>query len=496
MSPDTWARRCVALLMLVGTLIRLPQLSHSLNEMHGFRQAQTAYVVREYAAHGIDLRHTPLPIFGPRSDVPLELPLPQALAALIARLGVAPEAAMRVVGLVGFQCAALFLFLLAVRWHGRRVALIGLVLFEFLPFGLAWGAASLIEFPAAAAGLGMVVALERWWRGGSAWWLAVAGVAAVLLGAVKATTAPGYLVLAGFAAIGCVVERGRGGAGRALSGLLVSGAAGLVAALTWTSYADSVKAREPLVRFLLSKNLTAWNFGTGEQRRDPVTYARILTRVGEEIAAPLGLLLLLGAVFALLCSRGRADLVRRGGWTAAAVTSPLICLNLYFVHNYYLCAVFPLLAMVVALGVDAVVQAVAPLLRHRPIGKAALGALLATGVVVACCATTLGRIDVHQWGHDGGVPPSAQAIRAATRPTDRIVTVGCDWDPLMPYYVHRSVLMLRPDEEAAAWAEVGGLAGYSYVYRCDPSADPLHYLPTGIALTPSDVDGLWRVDGA
>ena len=111
-------------LIVVGTLIRIPQLFHGLNEMYAFRQTQTAYVALEYARHGINLSHTPLPVFGPNSDVPFEFPLVQAAAALLIRLGMGADSAVRIVGLAGFQAAAILLAVLVFRWHGQLAAIV------------------------------------------------------------------------------------------------------------------------------------------------------------------------------------------------------------------------------------------------------------------------------------------------------------------------------------------------------------------------------------
>jgi len=77
------------------------------------------FVTLEYARRGINLLHTPLPIFGPNSDVPMEFPLVQAMAAVLIRLGVGPDSAMRIVGLAGFQAAEILLSVLVLRWHGQ-----------------------------------------------------------------------------------------------------------------------------------------------------------------------------------------------------------------------------------------------------------------------------------------------------------------------------------------------------------------------------------------
>ena len=68
-----------------------------------------------------------------------------------------------------------------------------------------------------------------------------------------------------------------------LAGWLNAGAPGLVAAGLWTHYADGVKHRQPLARFLESSALWDWNFGTADQRTDPEPYRVIGERVGTEV---------------------------------------------------------------------------------------------------------------------------------------------------------------------------------------------------------------------
>lgn len=143
-------------LVKIGALIRIPQLWHGLNEMPAFRQTQTAFVALEYARRGINLLHTPLPVFGSHSDVPMEFPLVQAAAAVLIRIGIGPDSAMRITGLAGFQAVAILLVMLVFRWHGRLAAAVVLALYEFSPHGLAWGAAALIDFPAVTLSTGMV----------------------------------------------------------------------------------------------------------------------------------------------------------------------------------------------------------------------------------------------------------------------------------------------------------------------------------------------------
>ena len=474
-------RRAVAWLagfITVGTLIRIPQLWHGLNEMHAFRQTQTTFVALEYARRGINLLHTPLPIFGPNSDVPMEFPLVQAMAAVLIRLGVGPDTAMRIVGLAGFQAAAILLAVLVLRWHGRLATIVVLALYEFSPFGLAWGAAALIDFPAVAFSLGMVVGLDAWFRGGSRTGLVLGAMSAWLAFLVKATTPPAWcvLVLVSAAAAYVTARSWR----RIIAGFVAGPIPGVAVGLWWARYADAVKNRNPLTQFLTSASLKDWNFGTLGQRLDPGAYGPVFLRVSSEIAGPLALGLIF-AVVGIALAVTRVDRLRRAGWLATAVAAPLLFFNLYHVHNYYLIGIFPAIIAAVGIGIAAVAQRI----RANPAFVAAAGTAL---IVVG---SALPQSDMLQWVRSPVPNPGGERIRAATNTDDLIVTVGCDWDPTTLYFADRHGLMLR-DKKLDVW-KYQNINDYRYLFSCDQALPVGTYVPAGHTLIPTSEPGLWRI---
>jgi hypothetical protein len=472
--------------IVAGSAARLGQLRHTLDEMHGFRQTQTSLVVREYVEHGISLLHTPLPVFGRGSDVPMELPLVQGVAALVAHLGVSAEAATRLVGLAGFQATALLLFLLVGRWHGYRAAAIAIALFESLPLGLAWGASALIEFPATAVALTMVLALDRWFEKGGSRWLMVGVAAAWVAFLVKSTTAPPWVVLV--IASGLVRMRAGvpGATRRVVVGGLAGPVAGLACALAWTRYADSVKSGQPLTGFLTSSALTDWNFGTLAQRLDPANGGIILNRVVSESA---GLFALVGLVWCLLRPREGQSRVHLLGWAGVAASAPLVFFNLYFVHNYYLSAIYPAVVVLAALAIDRAAAVVA-----QPSFAAAIAVVLTVTVVAIGATTKLGRADVHQWRTSGPLSAAAVAIKSQTPRHAAIVMIGCDWNPQIPYEAHRDALMFRDESDDGYWDRMHNLSDYRFLFSCNPELDPSPYLPTCAHLRPTPVASLWKIE--
>jgi hypothetical protein len=101
---------------------------------HSFRQTQTAFQAREFAAHGIDLLHPRLPVLGPPWQVPFEFPAFQALASISMCLGLSADTSTRLTALACFAASAVLLFGL-MRYVASRAAAFGaLVAFALSPF--------------------------------------------------------------------------------------------------------------------------------------------------------------------------------------------------------------------------------------------------------------------------------------------------------------------------------------------------------------------------
>lgn len=474
---------------LLGAVARIPQLFHSLNEAYAFRQTQTAFVVRQYAENGIDLAHTPLPVFGVGSDVPMEFPLWQAAAALLAGAGLPVDVAARLLGLLSFTAASLVLAALVRRWHGRRVAVLSLLLLQFLPFGLLWGASSLIDFAAVALALGMVLTLDHWFDRGGAGWLVGAVVVSVVGFLVKVTTMPAWGILLLVAAV--LVIRRDGWARswrRLLAGFALGPGLGFAAGVGWTIYADSVKNASELTRFVTSSELRDWNFGTLAQRLDFANSFVILDRIAQEIAGPFLVGVVLGAL-AIAFARTGEQRLRRVGWLGVAVSAPVVFFNLYVVHSYYLIAVYPALVVLVALGADWFVRSVP----GPRIVRIAVPALGAAALIVATALSPLARSDIAQFARGQQIPAVSSVISQYTATDARIVMIGCDWDPTFLYYAEREGLMFRGADSGSTWT-TERIADYDALFSCRADLDPADYVPGGTELVPVEgVASLWRI---
>jgi hypothetical protein len=375
------------------------------------------------------------------------------------------------------------------RWHGRLVAVVAVALFEFLPLGLFWGTASLIDFFSVALALAMVYFLDRWFGGGSIVVLIVGLFVAVLAFLVKPTTAPSWsLLLLSSAAM--VIQR----AGwrvcwkRIVIGFTTAPGLGLVAGIIWTAYSDYVKSNDPLTKFLTSSALRDWNFGKLTQRIDPAVYSTIIGRITSEIAGTGMVPILLGLVAAIFLP-SLAQRLATCGWFIVAISAPLVFLNLYYIHAYYLIAVYPALVAVMAIGI---VWA-ARLLPGVHWQRIATAAVAVVAIFVTILSYPEARGDMAGLMHGKPIPAGSIGIRDNTPANSRIIMIGCDWDPTLMYYAEREGVMFRDRTPGSFW-QTERIADYSFVYSCEDRAlNPEQWLPAGYAAVAESTPGLYRV---
>ena len=418
-------------IVMTFAVSRAPTLDQPLLENHGFRQTQTAYSALVFHEDGIDWLRPVLPVFGRDSAVPFEFPLFQAIASVPMAHGVEPDRAVRSTGLAFFILTAVLLWVLLRRVAGRLVGVTGLIVFCFSPFALLWSRTSMIEYLATAAGVGYLLAAvvysER-----STWPVLAAGVLSGSIAfLVKPTTAVAYLIPA--AAATFLVRLGS--RRQALAPRLALVVVPIVVGGAWTVHADAVKAHDPFAKYLTSSFLRTWNFGTLSQRFDSAVVTQIVDTGLRLIVGPV--LLVAFAVLPIWRSSRQPFWL---AWLAGALAGPLLFINLYYEHDYYIAAITPLLAGVVALAMRAVTDLVTGYLRNqRPVAIAAVATatlLFWLVVIHAGTRTYSGRASVAV-ERDNPILELADELRNTSSIDELAIVVGIDYDPSVLYYARR-----------------------------------------------------------
>ena len=463
----TLVAEVAAVVAVLGALVIYvaPTLDLPLLEKHAFRQTQTAYTARVFHEDGIDLLHPKLPVFGEPFEAPFEFPLFQALASIPMELGVETDTALRATSLACFLLTALLLYGLVRYVAGPASGIAALTAFTLTPLAVVWSRTSMIEYLATAGAVGFAWALILWRDRRRPVFLALALAAGLVGMLVKPPTAVFWILPA--LAFRPTTIAGRARRQRFDPWTIVAVAVPLAAGSVWTRHADAIKAASPVTDWLTSWELRRWNFGWVRQRLDPDVWQLLVERAGLLMIGLLGILLL-PAIVAAVRSRQWPFWV---GIACAGVLPPLVFLNLYVNHDYYLAGVSPAFAALIGLGAGWIWAR----LRNR---RFAVVALPVMGLVLVWGSLELGRgywLRIHGGYEDLLVLPLAHEVQRHTRPDDLVAVVGLDWSPAVLYYAHRRGHMVMEHTADASYDRIDR-GDYRTLLLPDAAHDDLSFL--------------------
>jgi len=339
--------------------LRLPHLGGPLDDPHSWRQCDTARYSLEFVRHGIDLLHPAVCWLGGHRTLIFEFPLPEAMSAGLQKLFGVGEHWDRIVALAFFLAATFFLHRFLDLAAGRRTAWLATLAWLALPLGQFYSRAAHVDFAATAGAHALLYHGARAARGGG--WAHAGGAA--LGGALAAMIkAPYLLPVLGPLALVALSATG-------IAPLLSLGAALLVTVIAfklWRGHVDAVNARAPdwffLPGYYKEVNPLWWYFGEWSQRLDRVSWFRIARRLIHEVATPPGVLIAFAAPLAAV----RATALKAGprtlalAWAAGTLAYLLVFFPLNAIHNYYQIPFLAPVALLVALGFEAMWDRVRP----------------------------------------------------------------------------------------------------------------------------------------
>ena len=413
-------------------LAKLPTLGQPLLEAHFFRQTQTAYTALIFHQEGIDLIRPEVPVFGPPWVLPFEFPIFQAGGAVLMNLGLAPDVAMRSLGLATFLVTGALIFGFLKRVADAPAAFVALAAFLFSPHGLLWGRTSLIEYLSVGAAVGFLWAGCTWRDSGGRASYVLALVAGALAVIVKSSTGLFYL-------LPLLAYRGRPPSTRSATiGLAALVAIPAVVGTIWTGYADATKQAIPATAWLASSSpiLQAEHFGGLDDRLSPATWAGIGAVIHVLMAGNTLVPLLPLAAARIWRSPQRRFLATLVLVTGAAPL--LIFTHAHYLHDYYQVAVAPSFAALVGLGGSW-------LWGHRR-SLAARAAIL--GIALIWAVTLVRNAEYWMQSYQPVVDrtetlAAAEYVASRTAPDDLVVIRGRGWDPSVLYYARRRGFMLH-----------------------------------------------------
>ncbi len=472
-----------ALLLLIAAAIRIPRLDDSIAEMFSFRQTQTAFVIRSMSENGYNPFGAQTPVLGEPWMVPFEFPLFQLIAAMFADLfNVDPGYAGRLTSTIFFLLSAFGFYLFAAKAFGRPIAQLALPIYLFTPFAFQWGSSSLIEWLPVCCGVWALYLASFIDKSKSN----IRGIGVVFSSAFllsisalsKATT--GVIWLAAiFLFIALAIGANSAFTGDKVFLLLRIGTVysfALAPTVLWNSYADQIKTTNPFTAWLTSQNLKEWNFGTFAQRIDVNNWRAIYDRVDQTVIG-IGLVFVAISIFILMSQEIHS---RNFRWMIfSSLLGPIVFFNLYVVHDYYLVAIYPFLVLALTVAIDVAAKKLAsPGQAFKVMITSAFLVFLSTFI------SPLGSSYMNNYNLSETTPEISSIIAQNTESNEKIIMIGCDWDPTYLYFADRKGLMLmksRYDQNAVskeAWR------AYQFIYLCNGTLEG--NLPNGMTFVTVD----------
>lgn len=430
-----------AFIVLVGAVFHGPNLFKRPNTDHLFRETQTAWVTREFTLGPIDIASYPLHVFGRDSQIPMEVPLFQALTAAISKFsGGNLEIVGKILSFLFLVSAALITIKAFQELLSRTAKYLFVCVVLFSPFSAQWSTAFLVESTALLAGAVFVFLSRKYGETGLARYFTAGCLSLVVLVLVKVTSAPGMVLLAAIvlylANSGKVNQRAQTHKA-SFTYLAGSSLVAIGAMAFWTHYSDSVKEGSILGSNLTSRALFNWNFGSFEQRYNAEVYQTIFSRIDNQILGVPGALVIALALAVILFTKNKKMLILILGLICATFINPFLFLNLYFVHSYYLLGIVLELALLLSFSWTVIENE----LRQTKV-PALASALAFVLVFVGYFYTNKDSMQEYQKMFRTDDPPSISAlVRDNSTPDDLVATLGCDWNPAILYFAHRDGLM-------------------------------------------------------
>lgn len=442
--------------VFVSLLMRVINLDIPIgNDLHAFRQTQTAMTVQNYFQEGWSLFHYKTPVFGEPWQVLMECPIYQtAVYAVMRVLNLSDtDFGCRLVSLLLFYLSAVLLKKVADMLIPKEASAFVCGVYLLSAFNIFWSREAMIDYMSVFFALLYVWGLYGWLLHGTLSKY-MAGLFFGCLGyLLKATTMFPYVYLLMFLIITQFIREIRQGEWkgnrsvysylrqnrRRILLLALVCILPVIAGAMWTYYADCIKEKSLYTAWLTSENLHSWNYGTLAQKLDFNCWKVIIERLycffGDSIL-----------FWALLAGGGVAAYKKQEAHVLAysfisCMLAIITLFNLYYVHDYYLIAVSPLICMFFGILLYEIKEAV---WKEGNTGRIGFGILL---VVMLCLQVQSNRpyIDGILYGNKQ-TRELARSVNQATSQEELVVIEGEDWSPVTLYYAQRKGFMVKMPE--------------------------------------------------
>src|SRR5208283_1010467 len=126
----------LGIILLLAFIMRTHHITFPLNDMHSFRQTQTAGLIRDFYRQGIDLLYPTMITLGDPGYVILEFPLYQAISALLYKIFIPDVILARFFSILCGILSIVFVYRLSIKFLDQKSALFASFFYAFMPLNI------------------------------------------------------------------------------------------------------------------------------------------------------------------------------------------------------------------------------------------------------------------------------------------------------------------------------------------------------------------------
>ena len=434
-SYDKQLKYIFFICLAVGFYFQMLNLANPLLDQYGFRQTQTAITSYWFLKEGFQWAYQ-TPVFGIPWSVPMEFPLYQYLVYIFVKIFNIEnlDLAGRIVSIAFYYALMYPLWQILKILEVNKIAILYIfIILVTSPIFIFWSRTFMIESAGLYFTLMFIMYVLKYDTENS---ISLKILSLIFIFGTFAILTKITTLLVGFIFIFLyLLFYGRLKtlfSKKNIVGILVVGIV-ITIGLAWNEFANSIKASNPLSSFVVSSNLTKWNFGTLAQRLDFANYyQQLFVHMKNNISYLLLLVIFIPGL--LFCKVEYKKLMLIGFLTFIIAFMTLF--NLYKVHNYYWYAnsVF----VVISLGL--LVYFIS-----EKINKYSVKIIL---LILAICINIFGYYSYYYKTQTNDFRQNktiiiGDIVKNFTKENDIIITTGLDWDSQQPYYAQRKAIMLR-----------------------------------------------------
>ncbi len=421
------------LLTLLLVALRFLHFQPQLDLPHDWRQADTAFYIWDFTENGIDIFHPQVAWMGNHGELVLECPIPEAIVAQLQRwLGSSMLLSRSIFFLFFLFCA--YYFYRVVAWlFSTHLAQTATLIFLALPLSQFYSRAIHIDFFA----LGFAYAMFYYTLKA----VGRSSLPLLLLGSLLAI--PVFLVKVPYVfylALPILVYAWQQ---KKLIWLLTRSVIfvlPLVFFLLWREHAFVINDAAPDWSYILHyrkfTDNAAWYFGTWQQRLSLYHWKILSFRMVLEVSGVIGIPL---AFAGWWYRKGDPQMLILYAWGTGLLVYLLVFFNLNAIHNYYQIPFLGFIAILAALGIDAITSV-----------KKIWGYGLLLMLVV--CSTIYAEYNYYDRPQE--LEEISQLVNSTTTTSDSPIVVYQDFDCKNPRILARAERMGWSLESSAAKAEV------------------------------------------